>query len=74
MYFFPFIFFAWLTGFTASSALPVLAGGCINHMNKTAKIKCAPEDTECQTKKTEKFDLEESVKSWDMTQINLVNL
>ena len=61
--FIPYIAFACLTGFTATNGLPVMAGGCSSHMNKTAKIKCAEDDTECQTEKAEKFDLKETVKS-----------
>jgi len=48
---FSYIVFACLTGFTATTALPVGAGGCSSHMNKKAEIKCAEDDTECQTKK-----------------------
>ena len=44
----PYIAFACLTGFTATSGLPVMAGGCSSHMNKKAEIKCAEDDTECQ--------------------------
>ena len=60
---FPFIAFACLTSFTATSVLPVMAGGCSNHMNKKAEIKCAEDDTECQTEKAEMFDLKDSLKS-----------
>ena len=59
----PFITFACLTGLTATSGLPVMAGGCSSHINKTAEIKCAEDDNECQTEKAEKFDLNNSVKS-----------
>ena len=61
--FFPYIAFACLTGFTATSGLPVMAGGCNSHMNKKAEIKCAENDTECQSEKASKFDLKESLKS-----------
>ena len=61
--FFPYIAFAFFTGFTATSGLPVLAGGCSSHMNKKAEIICAEDDTECQTEKAEKFDLKDSLKS-----------
>ena len=44
----PYIAFLCLTGFTATSGLPVMAGGCNSHMNKKAEIKCAEDDTECQ--------------------------
>ena len=57
---FPFIAFACLT---ASTGLPAIAGGCSNHMNKKAEIKCAEDDTECQIEKAEKFDLRDSLKS-----------
>ena len=60
---FPYIAFACLTGCTATIALPVIAGGCSSHMNKKAEIKCAEDDTECQSKKAEKFDLKDSLKS-----------
>ena len=59
----PYIAFACLTGFTAISGLPVIAGGCTSHMNKKAEIKCADDDTECQTDKAEKFDLKDTIKS-----------
>ena len=55
--------FACLTGFTATSGLPVMAGGCSRHMDKSAEIECAEEDIECQTEKAERFDLRNSVKS-----------
>ena len=60
---FPYIAFACLTGFTAITGLPVMAGGCSSHMNKKAEIKCAENDTECQSEKASKFDLEDSLKS-----------
>ena len=59
----PYIAFACLTGFTATNGLPVMAGACSKHSNKTAKIKCAKDDIQCQTKKSVKFDLEENIKS-----------
>ena len=59
----PYIAFACLTGFTAITGLPVMAGGCSGHMNKKVEIKCAEDDTECQTEKAEKFDLKDSLKS-----------
>ena len=60
---FPYIAFACLTGFTATTSLPVIAGGSSSHMNKKVEIKCAEEDTEGQTEKAEKFDLKDSLKS-----------
>tara|TARA_B100000886_G_scaffold230236_1_gene160627 strand:- start:305 stop:499 length:195 start_codon:yes stop_codon:yes gene_type:complete len=61
--FISYIAFASLIGFTATSGLPVMAGGCSSHMNKKAEIKCAEDDTECQIEKAEKFDLKDSLKS-----------
>ena len=61
--FFPYILLTCLASFTASTGLPVMAGGCSSHMNKKAEIKCAEDDTECQTEKAEKFDLKDSLKS-----------
>ena len=59
----PYIAFIYLTGFTATSGLPVMAGGCNSHMNKKAEIKCTENDTECQTEKTEKFELNKTIRS-----------
>ena len=61
--FIPYIAFACLTGFTATTGLPVMAGGCSSHMNKKTEIKCAEDDIECQTEKAEKFELDKSVRS-----------
>ena len=61
--FIPYIAFACLTGLTATSGLPVMAGGCSSHINKKAEIKCPDDDTECQTEKAEKFELNKSVRS-----------
>ena len=59
----PYIAFLCLTGFTATSGLPVMAGGCNSQMNKKAEIECAKNDTECQIEKAEKFELNKTVKS-----------
>ena len=59
----PYIAFACLTGFTATSGLPVIANGCSNHMNKKAEIKCAEDDTECQTDQAENSILNKTVRS-----------
>ena len=60
---FPYIAFAFLTGFTATTGLPVIAGGCSSQMNKKAEIKCAEDNADCQNEKAEKFDLRDSLKS-----------
>ena len=59
----PYIAFACLTGFTATSDLPVMASGCSSHMNKKAEIKCTEDDTECQIEKAEQFELNKTVGS-----------
>ena len=61
--FIPYIAFVYLTGLTATSGVPIMAGGCSSHMNKTAEIKCAEDDTECQSEKAEEFNLNNSVRS-----------
>ncbi len=61
--FFPYIAFVCLTGFTATTGLPVLAGGCSSYMNNKAEIKCTEDDKECQIEKAEKFDLRDPLKS-----------
>ena len=60
---FPYIAFACLTGFTATSGLPLVAGGCSSQMNKKVEIKCPKDDTACQTEKAEKFETYKNVRS-----------
>ena len=57
---FPYIAFACLTGFTATSGLPLMAGGCSNQINKKVEIKCTQDDTKCQA---EKFETNETIRS-----------
>ena len=57
----PYIAFACLTGFTATSGLPVMAGGCSSHINKKAEIKCAEDDIKCQTDQTENYVLNKTI-------------
>ncbi len=52
-----------LTGFTTTSGLQVMAGGCSSQMEKKAEIKCTEDDTECQTEKAENFELNKTVRS-----------
>ena len=59
----PFISLICLTAFTNVSGLPLMAGGCNNHFNKSAKIKCAENDKDCQTEKIEKKDSRKFFKS-----------
>ena len=68
----PYIGFFCLTGFSVISGLPVMAGGCNSHMNKQAEIKCAEDDTECQTEKAENIKLNKTVKSWNLSQLYLI--
>ena len=58
-----YITFFSLTGFSATNGLPLMAGNCSSHMNKKADIKCAEDDTECQTEKVEKFELNKTIRS-----------
>lgn len=59
----PYIAFACLTGLTATSGVPVIAGGCSSHMNKKVETKCAEENNDCRIEKTNKFELNESIRS-----------
>ena len=59
----PYIAFVCLTGLTATSGLPIIAGGCSSHSNKAAKIKCAEDDSECKRQKAEIVDLKETIRS-----------
>ena len=69
---FLYITFACLTGITFTSGTTAIAGGCTNNLNKKAKIECSSNDNDCQKEKTDKFDLNETVRSWDMTEISLI--
>ena len=59
----PFITFTFLTAFSVTSRLPLMAGGCSSHSNKASEIKCDKDDKECQTKNVEKFDLKQAINS-----------
>ena len=59
----PYIAFACLTGFSATSGLPIMAGGCSSHINKTAETKCSEDDIECQAEKVEKIGLNKTARS-----------
>ena len=59
----PFITFFCLSAFSVTSGLPVMSGGCSSHRNKATKINCDKDDTECQTKNIDKFDLNEATNS-----------
>ena len=59
----PYIAFFCLTGFTATSSLPLMAGSCSSHMNKKADIKCAEDNTECKAERAKKFELNKTTSS-----------
>ena len=59
----PYIACFCLTGFTATSGLPLMAGSCSSHINKKADIKCTEDDTECKSEKAEKFELNKTIRS-----------
>tara|TARA_Y100000739_G_scaffold150613_1_gene129943 strand:- start:369 stop:563 length:195 start_codon:yes stop_codon:yes gene_type:complete len=58
-----YITFFCLVGFTVTSDSNAIAGGCSNHINQKAEIKCAEGDNECQSKKNEKIELSTTVSS-----------
>ena len=59
----PFTIFTFLTAFSVTSQLPVMAGGCSSSSNKASEIKCDKDDKECQTKNAKEFDLKKAIKS-----------
>ena len=59
----PYLAFLYLTGFTTTGGLAVMASGCNNQMDKKVEIKCTEDDTECQTKKAEDFKLNKTIRS-----------
>ena len=58
----PYLAFFCLTGLTATSNSPLMAGSCSSHINKKADVKCAEDDTECQTEKAEKFESNKTIR------------
>ena len=59
----PYIALLCWTGLTTTSGLQVIAGGCNSHMNKKVEINCTEDDTECQSEKAEKFELNKTIRS-----------
>ena len=59
----PYIAFFCFTGITATSGLPLIAAGCNSHINKNAQIKCDKDETKCKTNKTEKYELDKTIRS-----------
>ena len=59
----PYIAFFCLTGFTAMSGIPVVAGGCSSHLNKKVEVECPEDDTKCKTEKARKFELNKNIRS-----------
>ena len=49
-----------LSCFTATNQLSVFAGGCSSKMNKTTSTECSKNDTDCEIKKTKKYDMKQS--------------
>jgi len=58
-----YIAFAFLSVFSATSGLSVLANGCSSPPNKAVEIKCAKNNTDCQTQKAENFKVIKTVRS-----------
>ena len=52
-----------LTGFTLTSAMPIIAGGCNSHIQKNTKIECIKDDKECQANKAEKYEFDKTLRS-----------
>ena len=59
----PYIAFACLIGMTATNNLNTYAGGCSNHMNKSAKTECEEKDKECLQKNSDKNKFQKAIKS-----------
>tara|TARA_B100001093_G_C25952116_1_gene645472 strand:+ start:193 stop:387 length:195 start_codon:yes stop_codon:yes gene_type:complete len=59
----PYIAFFCLTGFTATSGISVMASDCKSHINKKALVECEKNNPKCQTNKTEKYYLDQTVSS-----------
>ena len=59
----PYIAFFCLTSFTATSGIPVMAGGCSSHLNKKVEIKCTEDDTKCKIEQAKKFESNKNLRS-----------
>lgn len=59
----PYSIFIFISASAARNYLPVQAGGCSSHSNKSGKLKCDKDDTECQKKKIKNFDINNSINS-----------
>ena len=55
-----------MTGLIATNGLPTMAGSCTSHINKTAKVECAEDDSECKLEETKIFNSKENIKSWEL--------
>ena len=59
----PYIAFFCLSGFTAISGLPMLAGGCSNPVNENIQIDCDKNDSECQIDNSTNYELKKAIRS-----------
>ena len=55
--------FSFMTGLTLTNGISVMAAGCNSHINKEAQIQCDKDDNRCLKNKSEKDDLDISLKS-----------
>ena len=55
--------FSFMTGLTLTNGISVMAAGCNSHINKEAQIQCEKDDNRCLKNKSEKDDLDISLKS-----------
>ena len=55
--------FPFMTGLTLTNGISVMAASCNSHINKEAQIQCDKDDNRCLKNKSEKDDLDISLKS-----------
>tara|TARA_Y100000589_G_scaffold242210_1_gene229803 strand:- start:668 stop:862 length:195 start_codon:yes stop_codon:yes gene_type:complete len=55
--FIPYLAFVCIAGLTVTSGLPVTAGGCSSHKNKTVEKECNKDDKECKLEQSEVLSL-----------------
>jgi len=58
-----YLLFSFMTGLTLTNGISVVAASCNSHINKEAQIQCDKDDNRCLKNKSEKDDLDISLKS-----------
>lgn len=58
-----YIAFFYLSGFSAISGLPTMAGACNNHVNENILIDCDKNGSECKIDNSKNYELKKGIRS-----------